>query len=756
MIGAVEQDDLDVHQRVAGEDAVLHGVLGAGVHRRNVLARDAPTGDLVLELVGGTVLADERFECDEDLGELTRATRLLLVSELDLVDRALDGLLVGHLRLADVGLDLELATHPVDQNIEVKLAHTADDGLAGLVVLVDLEGRVLFGQLLDGQGKLLLVTLRLGLDGDLDDRIRERHRLEDDLAARVTQGVTGGGVLESDHGVDMAGRGGLHRVLLIGVHLEQLAQPLLLALGGVDHLGTGVDLARVHADVGQLAEERVGGDLEGQPGEWLINRRLPDDFDVFLARRVTDSSRNVQRRGQVVDHRIEHGLDALVLERRTAQHRVGLGVDGQLAQGTLDLVDGEFLTAEVLFEQSLISLGDGLEHLGAVLGGLLDHIVGDVNDVVLLAELGLAAPHLGLHLDQVDDTLEATLGTDRQLDRDHVGAEAFLHGPHREIEVRADLVHLVDETDAGHVVLVGLSPHLLGLGLDALLAVEDGDGAIEHAQAALHLDGEVDVSRGVDDVDLVVIPEAGGGRGGDRDPALLLLFHPVHGGGAVVHLTDLVAHTGVVEDALGGRRLAGIDVRHDADIADLVEVSQHILCHRSLPNLCVNEVVGWPAAGPGSPAVVREGPVRLSHLVDILAPLHGGAQTIAGVKDFVGQPLDHGLLATSLGEAHQPAQRERGRAIRTNLDGHLVGGSTDAAAAHLKGGLDVVQRTLEGDNRVGAGLIASLLEGSVDDALSQRLLAVHQNLVDQLSHQLRAVNGIVDQRALGCGALAGH
>jgi hypothetical protein len=30
----------------------------------------------------------------------------------------------------------------------------------------------------------------------------------------------------------------------------------------------------------------------------------------------------------------------------------------------------------------------------------------------------------------------------------------------------------------------------------------------------------------------------GGGR--DRDAALLLLLHPVHGGGAVVHLTDLV------------------------------------------------------------------------------------------------------------------------------------------------------------------------------------------------------------------------
>ena len=35
---------------------------------------------------------------------------------------------------------------------------------------------------------------------------------------------------------------------------------------------------------------------------------------------------------------------------------------------------------------------------------------------------------------------------------------------------------------------------------------------------------------------------------------------------AVVDFTDLVVHTGVEQDALGGRGLAGVDVRHDTDI----------------------------------------------------------------------------------------------------------------------------------------------------------------------------------------------
>ena len=69
------------------------------------------------------------------------------------------------------------------------------------------------------------------------------------------------------------------------------------------------------------------------------------------------------------------------------------------------------------------------------------------------------------------------------------------------VEIGADLVHLVDEHDARHAVLVGLAPHRLRLRLDALVAVEHAYRAVEHAQRALDLDGEVDVAGGVDDVE---------------------------------------------------------------------------------------------------------------------------------------------------------------------------------------------------------------------------------------------------------------
>ena len=58
----------------------------------------------------------------------------------------------------------------------------------------------------------------------------------------------------------------------------------------------------------------------------------------------------------------------------------------------------------------------------------------------------------------------------------------------------------------------------------------------------------------------------------------LLLRHPVHGGGTVVGIADLVVYTGVVQNTLGGSSLTGVDVRHDADISGSLQgiFSRHI------------------------------------------------------------------------------------------------------------------------------------------------------------------------------------
>src|SRR4051794_20826267 len=162
------------------------------------------------------------------------------------------------------------------------------------------------------------------------------------------------------------------------------------------------------------------------------------------------------------------------------------------------------------------------------------------------------------------------------------------------------------------------------------------------------------------------------------------------------------------------------------------------------------------AGGGVLPAVVREGAVGLRHLVRVLAALDRGAEAVRRVEDLVGEALGHRLLAAGLGVAGQPAQREGVRAVRLDLDRHLVGGATDAAALHLDGGAHVVERLLQRHDRVLAVLRSHVVERAVDDALREALLAVDEDLVDELTDDRGAVHRVGDDWTLRGGTLAGH
>src|SRR5437667_9524747 len=85
---------LDVHGRVAGEDTVLHRLLDAPLHRRDILPRDGAADDGVLELVSAAAL--HRRELHPAVAELPAPAGLLLVPPV-LLDSTLDRLLVRHL-----------------------------------------------------------------------------------------------------------------------------------------------------------------------------------------------------------------------------------------------------------------------------------------------------------------------------------------------------------------------------------------------------------------------------------------------------------------------------------------------------------------------------------------------------------------------------------------------------------------------------------------------------------------------------------
>ena len=243
----------------------------------------------------------------------------------------------------------------------MQLAHAGDDRLTGLFVGVNLEGRVFFGQLLDRGAQLLLVGLRLRLDRDLDDWGRERHRLKDDRLLLVGERLARGRVLEAHHGDDLAGADRRDLLTLVGVHLVDLADPLLAALGHVEDHGAGLEPARVDAHERQLAEVRVRGDLEGQAGERLGLAGLAGVLDRLVFGVVALDRADVDRRRQEVDHCVEQRLDALVLERRAAHHRVEQCRERRATDTGLDVGDADVLALEVGVCDVVVGVRERLE-----------------------------------------------------------------------------------------------------------------------------------------------------------------------------------------------------------------------------------------------------------------------------------------------------------------------------------------------------------------------------------------------------------
>ena len=205
----------------------------------------------------------------------------------------------------------------------------------------------------------------------------------------------------------------------------------------------------------------------------------------------------------------------------------------------------------------------------------VNHILGDVFHADILAQLIIE--DVCLHGQQVHVALEESLRTDGQLDGNGIALQPLVDHLQDSVEIGAHDVHLVDVDHTGDLVLVGLTPNGLGLGFYTTLGAQNGDGTVQNTQGALHLNGEVHVTRGIDDVQTAALPEASGCSGSDGDAALLLLGHPVHGGGTVVGLTDLVVLTGVEQDTLGGGGLTGIDVGHDAEVSGIFQgiLSRH-------------------------------------------------------------------------------------------------------------------------------------------------------------------------------------
>ena len=465
--------------RIAGQRTVGHGGLEALLNRGDEFLGNVAALDLVDERQTHLALFG-RADLEDDVGELTAAAGLLL-EDLAVLDGRGERLLVVDLGRTLVDLDAELAAQTVDDDVEVKLAHAADDRLSALLVGTNREGRVLFGQLAQCDAQLVEVFLRLGLDGQTDHRLGEGHLFEHDRRILGAERIARADLLETDGGADVARNDRLDRVLLVGVHLVDTADTLALAAARVEHVGTGIQFSRIDAHERQTAHEGVGSDLERQTAERIVLRSVADNLLVGLGVDTRDG-RQIQRRRQERDDAVEQFLHALVVERRAAEHRHERHLDRRLADRGDQLFGRDRRRVfEELLHQRVVGSGDLFDELVAPLLGLGLHVVRNLADIEIVADGLVVVVVVRLIIYKVYDSFEFILRTDRQNDRKRRSAEVLLDLAAYGEEIGARAVHLVDVTDTRHVVFVGLTPNGLRLGLHAAHSAEGSHGAVQHA-----------------------------------------------------------------------------------------------------------------------------------------------------------------------------------------------------------------------------------------------------------------------------------
>src|ERR1700730_15337891 len=123
----------------------------------------------------------------------------------------------------------------------------------------------------------------------------------------------------------------------------------------------------------------------------------------------------------------------------------------------------------------------------------------------------------------------------------------------------------------------------------------------------------------------------------------------------------------------------------------------------------------------------------------VLALADSGTAVFRGIHQFVSEAKRHGLLAAVTSSLDDPAHGQCLAASRANFNRDLVGGTTNTARLHFDNRLDVVQRTRQHVDRLGAllpGLLADTVQSAVNDALSRRLLAALHDDVHELGQHV--------------------
>ena len=239
-----------------------------------------------------------------------------------------------------------------------------------------------------------------------------------------------------------------------------------------------------------------------------------------------------------MNQHIEQGCDADPAGGRRAEN----GRQRPRANAALEAGDegGRFELAlfQICLGQLIVGLRDGLDE---AVPGLSRGRLDVPRDAVERHWAGRAERR---HRHEIDGPAERSRRADRPLQRDHLPAEAFRQTFDDPGERRVLPVHPRDHHDPAQALPDREAPGLVGLHLRARGRVDRDEDALDGPQRADDFADEVGIPRGVDEVQLHVLPLERRERGIDGNLPADLLGVEIRGGGPVLHPSEPVHSLG--------------------------------------------------------------------------------------------------------------------------------------------------------------------------------------------------------------------
>ena len=156
------------------------------------------------------------------------------------------------------------------------------------------------------------------------------------------------------------------------------------------------------------------------------------------------------------------------------------------------------------------------------------------------------------------------------------------------------------------------------------------------------------------------------------------------------------------------------------------------------------------------PSEMSESLVGFCHLMGIITFLAGSAGVVQSVHDLAGKALSHGLLGTGSCISGKPSESQSLSSFGTDFHRDLVGSAADTTGLNLQNGHNVFECFGKSIESIFTGLLGYDIKCTVDDLLSDTLLAVQHDAGDQTGDQFRIVYRICQNITFGNSTSSRH